>query len=70
MCHFVKFAETPTTMFNAWKMGEMKINKNNYLTVRAYAGKTRWIVYIHQQVETMECRSDISQKNLFFKNII
>ena len=28
------------------------------------------IVYKHQHVETMKCRSDISQKNLFFKNII
>ena len=36
--------------------------------VRAYAGKTRWIVYRHQQVEMTKCRSDICEKKLFFKN--
>ena len=43
---------------------------NCEMSVRAYAGKTRQIVYKHQQVEMMKCRNDISQKNLFFKNII
>ena len=37
------------------------------MAVRAYAGKTRRIVYKHQQVETMKCKSDISQKNPVFQ---
>ena len=37
------------------------------MTVRAYAGKTRRIVYRHQQVETMKCRSDILQKKPVFQ---
>ena len=39
-------------------------------SVRACAGKTRLIIYKNQQVETMKCKSNISQKNLFFENII
>ena len=35
------------------------------MTVGAYAGKTRWIVYKLQQVETMKCKSDILQKPVF-----
>ena len=41
-----------------------------YNSVRTYAGKTRWIVYRHQQVKTMKCRSDISQKKPCFSRII
>ena len=37
---------------------------------RAHAGKTRRIIYKHQQVETIKCRSNISRNKLFFKNII
>ena len=40
------------------------------LSVGAYASKIQQIVYKHQQVELMKCRSNILQKNLFFKNII
>ena len=48
----------------------MELEENATFAVGAYAGKTQRIVYRHQQVETMKCKSDILQKNLFFKSII
>ena len=39
-------------------------------SVRAYAGKTRGIVYKHQQVEKMKCAEAIFRKKTCFSRIL
>ena len=69
--YFVKQSQGLTKLFEGIHNTLFVIEKAIFcITVGAYAGKKQWFVYNHQQVEAMKCRSDISRKNLFFKNLI